>query len=307
MKENNPYNELDLGECPETRAFPPLLTALYGFRRREMAGIAVIAMEPLDGLPTLAQLMRHLRVVRSYLPDEKIVVRCHNLPLPYQRTFLSEHIPYQEIRTGSLYLPFIGLVYRGCSEPPTMTPMAQLLALHHMLTRARRLFSHGLAERFSTSAMSVSAALGVLGGFPEFVRGKQGRLLYLETALAGAELFLQFRPRLFTPVRSRAYIHLRDLPDSALPAGESALGKLTDLAPPAISVFAIAKKTAAALPLYGMPPAVDGYAQVEIWRYSPHLLAQSGMVDPYSLLLSLETGEDPRLRQAETQLIQQLS
>lgn len=307
MRNISPIRTRDLGGYPVEGILPPMLTTLYGFRRLLIANMAAFGVEPKNELPPLPQLKQQLAAIQRHLPQEKLVLRHPSIPLLYQNAFIKEGIPYQETGSGSLFFPFMGLHYTGVTEARPMSPLAQQIALHLIAAKSKRLYSHGLAERFGVTAMAVSAALKTLSTLPPFKRGKEGRLLYLETEATGNPLFEQLRTKLFTPVQARAYLHEADVPGYALPAGESALSKLTDLAAPRVPIVAIAKKAASGLPLLPSLPAWEGYVQVELWRYTPLILAHNGTVDPYSLALSLEDVDDPRLIQATEQLLHQLS
>ena len=74
-------------------------------------------------------------------------------------------------------------------------------------------------------------------------------------------------------------------------AGLTALSHLSLLASSEPSVFAISTnqwEIAKLSNLEELPLAEDADAELEIWQYDPYLFAKDGLVDPFSLYLSLK-------------------
>ena len=83
-------------------------------------------------------------------------------------------------------------------------------------------------------------------------------------------------------------------PTGGLMSGETAMGHYTMLAEPAAPIVAIdkvmAREDAALL------SKQYGYIKVEVWKYSPLLLSENGIVDRLSLYLSMRDSDDERIQ-----------
>ena len=51
---------------------------------------------------------------------------------------------------------------------------------------------------------------------------------------------------------------------------------------------------------------VNDCSELEIWKYDPNALCQNGMVDPFSLVLSLKDAEDERVETAVMEFVEGL-
>lgn len=52
--------------------------------------------------------------------------------------------------------------------------------------------------------------------------------------------------------------------------------------------------------------SVNDCSELEIWKYDPNALCQNGMVDPFSLVLSLKDAEDERVETAVMEFVEGL-
>jgi len=50
----------------------------------------------------------------------------------------------------------------------------------------------------------------------------------------------------------------------------------------------------------------DGSVRIELWRHDPSLLARDNIIDPLSLILSMENNDDERIEIAKEQLFKDL-
>lgn len=109
------------------------------------------------------------------------------------------------------------------------------------------------------------------------------------------------------PVRSVVVMYERDVPATArLLAGESALAVLTELNPPLQPMYAIAPVTWKGIQTGKEKrlPAEEPDCVVQRWWYDPSTVAINGVVDPFSLFLSLQSITDERLQAVRDHLLE---
>ena len=88
-------------------------------------------------------------------------------------------------------------------------------------------------------------------------------------------------------------------------AGLSALAHQSMLAEPAWPTYARSPaqwKLASQQGVKTVPEREPGALQLELWNYSPALVPGTALVDPLSLMLSLQSDADDRVQQALAEL-----
>lgn len=88
---------------------------------------------------------------------------------------------------------------------------------------------------------------------------------------------------------------------SVIIAGLSALSHFSDLNEPLLPVFAIGPTQWKALKKSGIeeiPSSEGALIELEIWHYNPNLFAKDGLVDLFSLYLSLKESKNERIEAA---------
>ncbi|MCY1556596.1 hypothetical protein D9M68_933570 [compost metagenome] len=92
-------------------------------------------------------------------------------------------------------------------------------------------------------------------------------------------------------------------------AGESALAEQSLLSEPAAPEIALSAEQWKLMQHKGiqvLPRKEPGAVMVQVWRYSPEIIEGDRLVDPLSLILSLQGVHDERVRQAVDDLQEQL-
>jgi hypothetical protein len=93
-------------------------------------------------------------------------------------------------------------------------------------------------------------------------------------------------------------------------AGLSALAEYSMLAPPPHAVVAVARDVWATKTRHGeferLPPEAQEGSEVEVWSYDPQLFAAGGVVDRFSLYLSLKDDEDERTQTALDEMMERI-
>jgi len=87
-------------------------------------------------------------------------------------------------------------------------------------------------------------------------------------------------------------------------AGLSALEKLSDITAPINPIIAMTVKEWGRLYDEGVAIVKHGDVDVEVWAYDPELFSHDGLVNKYSLYLSLMSNPDERIEMALDQLLE---
>ena len=109
-------------------------------------------------------------------------------------------------------------------------------------------------------------------------------------------------PHLKNPVVKTVYARNLKPGKDVVVAGLSALSKYSNIAEMNHVTCAVSRNKQRSLELNEkiqyIPSAEDGSVQLEVWRYWPERLAQDGIVDKFSLFLSLKDDRDERVQKA---------
>jgi biotin operon repressor len=168
-----------------------------------------------------------------------------------------------------------------------------------------------LAAELGYSRMTISRVYNELAACGVVKVETSGRVRKAQFMKSGRDFREALLPMLSSPVGTRfhadaAEIDLRTLPQ----AGISALSVHTDLAPPAIPVYAVLANSEAHRGLEAVQlPFPEGgirIVEVEVWKHAPQLIAAGNMVDELSLYLSLQDEEDERIRAAAQEMLEAL-
>lgn len=208
-----------------------------------------------------------------------------------------------------LYWPELGLEYRKRNreriiEKPkdSLDPATQAVLMGVLSGAFTQTFRpKELAEKLGYSLMSMTRALDRMeaAGFGRSLKQGRERLF---TPLDKKRLWAKAEPLFNNPVRDTARLLERDMPDEAkILAGESALAEVSDLVAPQTRTYAVGREWAKKLQEKIIPhlkAEEAGTCAVQIWRYDPALFAEDGMVDVFSLYLSLKDEPDERVQMA---------
>jgi len=138
-----------------------------------------------------------------------------------------------------------------------------------------------------------------------------GRARRLKTERTARETWEYIKPLLRSPVKRRVWV--LPTPDLGVRefrlAGLSALAQQSMLAEPAWLTCALSPaqwKLASQQGVKTVPEREPGTLQLELWNYSPALAPGTALVDPLSLMLSLQSDTDDRVQQALAELEEHL-
>lgn len=298
------YIERTLGEKVTRKPWqsannlPIYFNGLYHIDQVTIGDQDCLFLTPQDELGTISAVKRHF----ARLGDEwsgPIALELPHLTRQRRQTLLAEKIPFV-VPGKQLYLPFLGtfLQERFDSEKSPiaekLSPSAQMLLLHFVYGKNEPLYLSLIADKFGSSAMTVTRATAQLTETGMFAVHKDGTRKVLTSTLSPRELFEKAQPFFASPVRKRYYIDVNELPNNAFIAGESALAQLSMLSAPPVAVYGIAKAEKFTTQTSQLIDS-DKQCQIELWRYDSTILSGEQCADALSLALSLAHLKDERV------------
>jgi len=296
----------------ESLQLPQYLRERYRFLKMDVQGIECVMMvDTARGEQTPSIIGKHMDQVRYRQNAEVVYVR--EAVTSYNRKRLIEQkVPFI-VPGNQMYLPMLGIdlrehLKRLREKKPVFSPSTQALILHVLWQKkAVTLTPAETARRLGYSAMTMTRAFDELemAGIGEHsVLGKERQLRFAET---GKILWDKALPYLNDPVRRRFYVMLFKPLENSLHAGRTALSQYTLLAEPQIPVFAYSaeawKERARQTKDFILAVPEQEAVEIEIWKYSPALLAHEGIVDRLSLYLSMRTSAEERTQLALDELL----
>ncbi len=254
---------------------------------------------------------KHIARVQDLYDGEVVFVR--NAITSYNRKRLIEHhVPFI-VPGNQMYLPMLGIDLREHHKrlkikKEVFTPSTQVLVLYSLLNRDYGAFTPGvMSTHLGYSAMTMTRSFDQLEAAGIGKHCREGKERQLELAPRGRQLWDETLPFFSSPVKNQLYTMPReDLGEGEI-AGESALAYLTMLSEPKNPVIALGSRRWRSIrqihDIQTISFAETGSIVVEIWKYPPGKLTQSGVVDPLSLYLSLKEIQDERVQSALYQLM----
>lgn len=245
--------------------------------------------------------------------EDSFVIYAQACLTSYNRKRLIDHgIPFV-IPGNQMYLPHLGIDLREHfrkshdAKIKAFSPATQAVIMYALTRQTdEKLTSSLLAEKLGYTLMTISRAFTELkatqmGQFCHAGREHWWTFSDKQTLWNGALSFLR------NPVKKR--IWLKNCRPS-LVAGLTALSHLSLFPSPQPSVFAMSTNQWEATKqsnLEEVPFAEDADVELEIWRYDPVPFAKDGLVDPFSLYLSLKTIQEERIESALQELMETIT
>ena len=274
--------------------------------------VLMVLREPRQGVT--ADYLKHRDLVRRQLGVDLILLLLSHVPNAIRRQMVERQIGF--IAPGAqLYVPEALLDLRerapriAIAPADQISPTTQLLLLA-ILQGVALEDEHltDIAKRFDVSIMSMSRTLDELEALQLAKARHVGRQRRLHMLLGSHELWETVRERLQSPVRKVRIVGSRIGDDIAPLAGESALARYTMLAAPRVETRAILSVHWKGLKeRLALSPAVafdDDRTEIQTWAYSPRILARDGVIDRFSLYLSIRSSLDERVVQAAEELME---
>ncbi len=300
---------------PEASSLPFYLQDAYEFAAMEVLDHSYVLLMARDAEPGAGELRKRLDKLAELSGATGVfVAQAMN---SYQRKrLITQHVPFI-VPGNQLYLPDLGIdlreYFRTRQLPPEkgMSPATQALLISALLNPWRtEVHPAELGERLGYTPMTLSRAVRELkaAGLAETV--DRGRERWLRFSEGPRDTWNRALPLLRSPVVKRLWLWPEpQLLEQARLAGESALAQQSLLSEPGAQEFALSADQWKLMRHKGiqlLPRREPGAAMLQIWRYSPEIIEGDRLVDPLSLILSLQDVHDERVRQAMDDLQEQL-
>jgi hypothetical protein len=173
-----------------------------------------------------------------------------------------------------------------------ITPVAQCILLYHLEKSPLNNFtSKDLCKLFNVSYATINRAIRWLID-NKLIRSTTSKERRIDFVLDGKELWNKIGSYLISPIER--VIYTDQIIDSLCKSGINALSAYSMLNEQSNMHYAVSKEGFKTLEVE--TDAEYGENLVEIWRYNPELLSNSGIVDKLSLYLSLKDTKDERVQ-----------
>jgi len=295
---------------------PFFLRNLYAFFEVPILGMYCLAMVAKDETEyTPATIRKHILQVQKKWNHEVFYVQ-RKVTAYNRKRLIEQKVPFV-IPGNQMYLPFLGIDLREHFKKIRTTdspwsPSTQVVVLYALLHDGEPRFTpKKLANRLGYTAMTMTRALDELEGAGLGQISMESRERVLRFDRNKKELWGNALERLRSPVKKRLWVkHSLNKP-LGTKAGLSALAYYSALAEPANLVFALGGKQWKGIKTDKSLRVLDIHephaCKLEIWSYPPELFAKGGVVDRFSLYLSMQADDDERVESALEEMMEQVA
>ncbi len=299
-------------------SLPQILKGNYTILHSKISGIDCLFLVPGNDFdPTPGALEKHIDLLKRSWNGQVVFVP--SAISSYKRKRLIQRsIPFI-VPTKQMYLPALGLalheLFPGKSRCAEMlSPSAQLLVIAAVLGMKVNDFPlSDLAKKLGYQAMTmtrVSRELDCAGLARLETRGRDRRMTWL--AGDAKSLWESALNRLSSPVGRRIWVSEAGIQGNLLLSGLSALSAYSMLASPGNTAVAVHRTELSrflqehSLQVIDQSETDSDSVEIEVWKYSPAVLATEGKVDRLSLFLSLRESADERVQEALSEMMRDL-
>ncbi len=288
---------------------PRLIDVRYKIKRVTFDGKLMLFVYPKGELGPVGVVKDHLKRIEKNQEAPAVLI-LDRLTHRQREYLLRERIPFV-VDGKQIYLPFLGayLMERGDSEKQEtgkMLPSSQLLLLHYIYAGCGEMTTAEAAKTLFFSATSLSRAsrqLEEMGLIRTEIRGVQKVICTEKTP---EELFSAGKSSMIQPVKRTIYVPKEQMNGMRVLSGISALSEYVPAEPPLVTCLACGSISAWEKSSTGKLIDPEDQYEVELWRYDPMKLSAHGRVDRLSLALALGNSRDKKVREAVTELEQQV-
>lgn len=288
-----------------TDDMPYFITDHYEIHKISIGPAQALMLKLKAEFPTVSTLQKHIaRIQRAeHLP---VLIELATISKYRRDTLIKAGIPFV-VPGKQLYLPFLGAVLNERCDPEAgstekLLPSAQAIFFYYLYSKQDRIYISNAVKDLQYSAMSVSRASRQLVQTGLFEECKEGVQKLLIARYDRKEMFRRMHPMLIDPVKRRIYVDLDKISGQFPLSGYSAMAHYSMLNAPLPVCYAVDVSAK----LNGAATLADAehQAQVEIWKYDPAVLNKGNLVDPLSLIMSLQENPDERTEEAIEELLE---
>lgn len=281
----------------------------YQFQAAYLEDVKALFLYPIAELDQIGAIKKQILRIQK-IENIPVVLVLNKLSRQRRQYLIESHIPFV-VEDRQIFLPFLGVALqeRFDTEPKPLEklqPSSQVLLLYFIYQNQRQIYTNDAVKALGFSAMTITRAARQLEMTGIFRLKKDGVQMMLITDLSGQALFEEATSFLVSPVHKIIYIEAGEAVPEMLLSGDSALAKKSMLNDPAIRCYAIEHK--AGKELLGTERLLDANRQIrlELWKYSPQVLAENETVDTLSLALSMMESNDERVEEAINEMLDAL-
>ncbi len=291
-----------------------ILDAYVLYRINILHKECVLLMARTDQEVSPATIKKHIGIIREKFCEDIIFVH-PSLSARNRKRLIEYKVPFV-IPGNQMYLPDLMIDLRehffsARSSKPKFSPSTQaviLYILHHF--RAKPFIPSDMANQLGYSNTAMGRAFDEIEAANLGQINIEGRQRCFWPLNEKRQFWQKAVLYLKTPVRRQVWI--RTLPDElrTYEAGETALSRYSMLAPGKHKTFAVIRKDwdfyKRSDLLEEVKSKEDANLQLQIWNYSPKLLARGETVDKFSLYLSLKDNNDERIQGALEEMMESI-
>ena len=289
----------------EKQNLPIFLRNMYDFFQICILGkpcLITALKEDIELTPTVVR--KHMFQVEKKWYDEIIYLQ-QKVTLYNRKRLIQQKIPFI-VPLNQMYLPFLGIDLRENFRKVRKTkaglsPSAQVILLYYLINTSQlRMTPNFLANELGFSITTMTRAFDELdaAGLVSIAREGCERVLWFnhdkkqvwETAL----------DHMHSPVKKRLWIKFQHDNPPGTRAGLSALSSYSNLSEPANPVLALERqhwrKVKAGNGVKILNIIESDAIQLEVWSYSPMMFNKNGVVDRFSLFLSMKENNDEQIQ-----------
>jgi hypothetical protein len=280
---------------------PHYLMERYTFAEMELLGLhAVLVVDTHLEAPSPATVRKHMDMIQAWQHMELIYVRAQVTGYNRKR-LIGQKVPFI-VPGNQMYLPMLAIDLREHfrrmrEESTTFSPSTQVVVLYALLRDAGRvLIPTEIGPLLGYTSMTMSRAFDELETSRLAQVTVRGRERCLRFNGSRREIWENAQPFLRSPVNKRLFIFPSERVEGAIGAGLTALAHYSVLAAPACMTYALSREDWTALrnrhKIIEVPAEDPDAIEIESWWYPPAIFAENGIVDPFSLYLSLKADQD---------------
>lgn len=284
---------------------PYLITDRYEIQKIAIGTVPALVLKLKVDFPPVSTIQKH--IIRIQKTEQYPAFLVFDSLSKYRRdALIKAHIPFV-VPGKQLYLPFLGVALSercdsAVENTEKLLPSAQAIFFYYLYSKKDRIYTNDAVKELHYSAMSVSRAAKRLVQTGLFEECKEGVQKLLIARYERKEMYERMQPLLIDPVKRRIYIAMDKLHGQHNLAGFSAMAHYSMLNAPALICYAadVGEK------LTGATTLADAteQAEVEIWRYNPDILARNHVVDPMSLIMTMQENADERTEEAIEEILE---
>ncbi len=299
----------------ETSNLPIFLRNMYEFYQVFLLGKQCLIMAAKEEAEiTPATIRKHMLQVERKWHDEIIYLQ-QKVTSYNRKRLIQQKMPFI-IPLNQMYLPFLGIDLREYFKKIRKTktgfsPATQVVILDYLINKSEPYMTPNIqAKKLGYSIMTMSRAFDELQTTGLVTITTEGRERVLCFDIDKKKVWEAAMEQMYSPVKKRLWVKIPQKSPQGFKAGLSALAFYSNLAEPVNPVLAIEAKLWKQVQADNVVTIVNmaesDACQLELWSYPPKLFEKNGVVDRFSLLLSLKENNDERVQSALKNIMEQV-